>query len=207
MSKRAANANAEEGATSKKLCAPAQKKDILENEANATSLAKTKVAYSRRGEEEDTLVVRDLYNATRFDRFGVKGVDQLERVFYIILDALNEHRTTLLKRMRFGGDALRDLLDGLSDSDRDGMRAALDEYDAISSTTKIELKKLETCPQLSLMQYTEKGNLKNGIYLFVSEAMKLVKHMNATFAFSKSKCLSFVVDKQPIDKYTDDHFF
>ena len=57
-----------------------QKASILNNEPKATSIGKTKVAYSRNG-EEDTLIVRDLYSGTRFDRFGVKGIAQLERVF------------------------------------------------------------------------------------------------------------------------------
>ena len=184
------------------------KKAILESEANARSLAKTKVAYSRRGEEKDTLIVRDLYTGTRFDRFGVKGDDQLEQIFHVILGVLNVHRATLLKRMCFGGDALREMLDGLSDSDHEAMRTALEGYysNTVLSTKKIELKKLDTFPQLELLQYEADGTLANGIYLFVSEAVKLVKHMNTVFAFSKSECLSFF-EKAPIEKYADDNFF
>ena len=88
-----------------------EKASILDNESNAMSLGKTKVAYSRSGEEEDTLIVRDLYSGTRFDRFGVKGTAQLERVFYAIVALVHDNRKTLLKRMRYGGDALRNLLD------------------------------------------------------------------------------------------------
>ena len=205
MSKRAAtDANAVDSASCKKVKTQ-DKSTILESEVNARSLAKMKVVYSRRGEEEDTLIVRDMYTGARFDRFGVKGVDQLEQIFHVILGMLSEHRTTLLKRMRFGADALRHLLDGLSDEDRDGMRAAHDDFN-ITPSMKIELKKLETCPQLELLQYTADKSLANGIYLYVGEAVKLVKHMNTVFAFSKSKCLSF--DKgAPIEKYTDDQFF
>ena len=113
--------------------------------------------------------------------------------------------------MRFGGNALRHLLDGLSDENRDGMRAALDDYNEHASTSSmtIELKKFETCPQLELLQYAADKSLDNGIYLFVSEAVKLVQHMNTVFAFSKSKCLLSVETKPitPIKPNTDDHFF
>ena len=76
MSKRAAMIAVEDA--QRKKVKKQNKNEILGNEANARSLAKTKVVYSRRGEEEDTLIVRDLYTGTRFDRFGVKGDDQLD---------------------------------------------------------------------------------------------------------------------------------
>ena len=182
-----------------------EKVNILDNESNAMSLGKTKVAYSRSGEEEDTLIVRDLHSGTRFDRFGVKGTAQLERVFYAILDLVLDNRKTLLKRMRYGGDALRNLLDGLSNDDFDGMSTA---HDALAPTMKIELKKIDTQPQLALFQYDDDKTLKNGIYLYVSEAVKLVKHMNDVFAFSKSSCLSvFKGTASKVEKYTSDDFF
>ena len=57
------------------------------------------------------------------------------------------------------------------------------------------------------MQYAADKSLDNGIYLFVSEAVKLVQHMNAVFAFSESKCLSSAIEAKPIEKYTSDDFF
>ena len=183
-----------------------EKANILDNESNAMSLGKTKVAYSRSGEEEDTLIVRDLYSGTRFDRFGVKGSAQLERVFYAIVALVHGNRKTLLKRMRYGGDSLRNLLDGLSKDDLDRMSTA---HDALAPTIKIELKKIETQPQLAMFQYNDDEDkaLKNGIYLYVSEVVKLVKHMNDVFAFSKSTCLSMFKDApSKVEKYTSNDF-
>ena len=184
-----------------------EKASILDNESNAMSLGKTKVAYSRSGEEEDTLIVRDLYSGTRFDRFGVKGSAQLERVFYAIVALVHGNRKTLLKRMRYGGDSLRNLLDGLSKDDLDRMSTA---HDALATAIKIELKKIETQPQLAMFQYDDDEDkaLKNGIYLYVSEVVKLVKHMNDVFAFSKSTCFSvFKEAPSKVEKYTSDDFF
>ena len=207
MSKRAADINMDaDGVESKRVCVQTEKKRILENEANARSLSKTKVMYSRRGDEEDTFIVRDLHPGTNFDRFGFKGVEQLERICFVILSVLSEHRTMLLKRMRFGGDTLRDLLDGLSDIDREDMRTIREKFEKSACTTKIALKHLDTCPQLEIKQYKSDGKLSNGMYLFIGDAVTVVKHMNTVFEFSSSKCLKFV-EKEIIEKYTDDNFF
>ena len=103
------------------------KDEILKQEANAISLGKSKVVYSRRGEEDDTLIVRDLGERTAFDHFGVKGLADLERLFYAMLGAMNAQRTVLEERARFGdGKELRKLFDGMSDDDREMMQSALD---------------------------------------------------------------------------------
>ena len=128
-----------------------EKASILDNESNAMSLGKTKVAYSRSGEEEDTLIVRDLYSGTRFDRFGVKGIAQLEWVFYQIIGTLFRHRTLLFSRMRYDGDKLLILLDGLSDEDHDGIRNTK-LWHLLSPPIKIELTLTETNLQLALFQ-------------------------------------------------------
>ena len=186
---------------------------ILKNEANARSLGKTIVAYSRRGEEDDTLIVRDLSKRTTFDHFGVKGLTDLERLFYTILGVLNAQRAALVKRARFGeGDDLRKLLDGISDDDREKMQYALDatrndDDEGVNrrSDTRVQLTKIDTCPQLELVRFTD-DQLKFGVYLFMHGTIKLVRHMNTTFALSKSESLLFTA-KQPLDKYTSDNFF
>ena len=69
---------------------------------------------------------------------------------------------------------------------------------------------METDPQLALLQYVddEGKTLKNGVYLYLSEAVKLIKHMNYVFAFSKSTCLSIFKDApSKVEKYTGDDFF
>ena len=207
MPKRAADSSEPtEEVESKKVCVQEQKKHILDNNPNARSLSKTQVVYSRHGDKDDTLIIRDLHPGVKFDRFGVKGVDQIERVCFVILSVLSEHRTTILKRMRFGGDALRNLLDGLSETDREDMRSIREEFDKSTSTMKIGLKKLDTCPQLEMLQYNEDGKLANGVYVFIGGTVTLVKHMNTLSEFSNSECLKFA-EKATIEKYTDDNFF
>ena len=107
--------------------------------------------------------------------------------------------------MRYGGDALRYLLEELSNDGFDGMSTA---HDALAPTMKIDVKKIDTQPQLALFQYDDDKTLKNGFYLYLSEAVKLVKHMNDVFAFGKSSCLSvFKNTPSKVEKYTNDDFF
>ena len=177
--------------------------EILKNEANAKRLSKTKVVYSRRGEEEDTLIFRDLYPHTVFDHFGIKGIDELKWAFFFILGTMSEHQTTLFDG-RDDRDDLHNLLEGLDNEDQDEMRGALDN--PIASSMKISAENLDTYPQLRLMRHSVDGKVKNGVYLFMSDVVKLVKHMNNVFKFSKSACLSSTKTVS-IEKYTDDYFF
>ena len=159
------------------------------------------MAYSRRGEKNDTLVLRDLYEHTRFDRFGVKGVQEIERIYYVMLNELKEKREYLVKGMRFGGDTrLCEMLDGLSEEDLEGLRAALEKTD---DKTRVEIKDFNGYYKLELLRFSE-GKLMNGIYFFTEEAMKLVKHINTVFKFSDSECLQL---KDDLEKYKDDFFF
>ena len=191
--------------TDKKVAKTEEMDEILKNEANAKHLSKTKVVYSRRGEEEDTLIFRDLYPHTVFDHFGIKGIDELKWAFFLILGTMSEHKTTLLDG-RDDCDDLHNLLEGLDNEDQDEMRAALENDNPIASTMKISAENLDTYPQLRLMRHSVDGKTKNGVYLFMSDAVKLVKHMNNVFKFSKSACL-LSTKTASIEKYTDDYFF
>jgi hypothetical protein len=64
------------------------KAEILNNMPNARSLGGTKIVYSRRGEEADTLIIRDLNPLTEFDRVGLKGSQNIEALMYTIIRML-----------------------------------------------------------------------------------------------------------------------
>lgn len=91
------------------------------------------------------------------------------------------------------------------------MRSARDEWiDSMEKKngSKIEIKRLEACPQVVLSYRNEEGRVEYGIYLFIEEVVKLVRHINITFMFSKSHCLSARVELvRSIEKYKDDNFF
>ena len=217
MSKRAA-ATSSKGAVSSeqdkngKSC---DKASILENEPHAISLSQWLVAYSRRGEEEDTIVLRELSNRSTFDHFGVKGAAELERLFYTTLGLLYEKRAMLTKRARFGeGEDLRELFEGMNDDDREKMKCALDALNSNSGKRgrrgmTVELRNMDKCPQLALFRFDDNNQLMYGLYMFVRPAIKFVRYLNTRFDFSKSECLSLTEKKEMtvLEKYTDDNFF
>ena len=128
-----------------------------------------------------------------------------------MLDGLSRHRVTLLKRVRYGGDALRTLLDGLGDDDREKMLSFAQPGQATKRRggVNVEWKNFDTFPQLAMLCYDDDGQILHGIYLFLSEVVKLVQHMNTVFAFSSSDALKFDqgVEKRAIAKCPTDDFF
>ena len=175
--------------------------EILKGETNAKCLSKSKVVYNRRGDEDDTLVFRELYPSATFDRFGVKGIEKLKWIFYFLLGIISEQQEKIKK------DEDRSRLDvlfsGLNQEDRDEMKKALREKDQFISTIKIRLTNMETYPQVKLTQCDDQGRVTNGIYLFVNEAVRAIRHMNTIFKFSESPSLETV----PIEKCQSDDFF
>ena len=177
-------------------------KKFLEGEANAKKLSRSKVMCSRRGDEADTFIIRDLYPSAQFDRFGIKGIEKLKWTFYRILSIMNEKQSVLMDgTVGIGG--LSKLLDSLDQEDRDEMMKTIDMYGNGSMT--ISWNSLSSFPQLKMMQYID-GQVANGIYLFVSDALKAIRHMNAIFRFSTNPHL-LPVETEPIKKCKTDDFF
>ena len=179
--------------------------DILKGEANAKCLSKSKVCYNRRGDEDDTLVFRELYPDAKYDRFGVKGIEKLKWMFYFLLGIMSE------KQERIKDDEDRSRLDTLfirlNQEDRDEMKKAMRERDQfIPSTVRIGLTNMDTYPQVKLMQCNDQGLVTNGIYLFVNEAVRAIRHMNTIFKFSESPSL-LPLETVPIEKCKTDDFF
>ena len=179
--------------------------EILKGETNAKCLSKSKVVYNRRGDEDDTLVFRELYPSATFDRFGVKGMEKLKWMFYFLLFIMSE------KQEKIKDDEDRSrlaiLFSGLNQEDRDEMKKAMRERDQfIPSTVRIGLTNMDTYPQVKLMQCNDQGLVTNGIYLFVNEAVRAIRHMNTIFKFSESPSL-LPLETVPIEKCQSDDFF
>ena len=72
----------------------------------------------------------------------------------------------------------------------------------------VQLKNIETCPQLALLRFNDDYQVKYGVYIFVRPAITLVRYMNKRFNYSESPCLNFTMRASaPIEKYKDDNFF
>ena len=76
----------------------------------------------------DTFIIRDLYPKAQFDRFGIKGIEQLKWTFYRILGMMNKKQSVLMEnnKLDVGIDGLSKLLDSLEQEDQDEMMKAID---------------------------------------------------------------------------------
>ena len=201
MPKRVASI-ATECVVEKKPCVKDDKQHFLDCKLNARSLSKTQVVYSR---DDDSIIIRDLYPNTKFHRFGIHGVNQLEQAFFQILNELDVHREDLLKNMRYCGERLRTLLDGISEADREDMRSNSERFKSNYPTTSIKVKNTE-CPKLAMLKFGDEKELQYRVYLFISNAVTLIKHMNELIGFSASECFKNV-EACVGDKLDDDNFF
>ena len=203
------------------------KRKLLNEKVNAFSLSHTKVAYSREGEADDTLVVRDVSKRTTFTSFGVRGVDKITDLFFTILAILRAHRNEILPALTVRHrEAMESVLDGLSDDDMleiDGVRGGGDDEDDDddygNNAVKINLGgvmvmlTLDGLPRrlvlftMNAVDGGDKTGVKTGVYLFPSEAIKLVRHMNDCFHVSKSACLMPKKRMKSIKIYDHDDFF
>ena len=186
----------------KKPCVQDEKQKFLDCKLNARSLSKTQVVYSR---SEDSIIIRDLYPDTKFHRFGIDGVSQIEQVFFWILNELNNHREDLLEKMHYGGERLSSMLDGLSDTDREDMRSNSEQFKKNYPTTSIKVKNVEF-PKLTMLKISEDKELQYGVYLFINDAVTLLKHMNELMGISESECFKSV-ETGNVNKFEDDDFF
>ena len=171
------------------------KATILESKPNSRWLGGTIIAFSEPGEEADSLVIRDLNTLTEFDHVSIKGVQNIESLMQIILRVLHYQSDELCERLKYGAEELNKLLEGLSDDHVRGWRTL--------AGVKIGIKNLETCPQIYIYQFDEsKGVLTNGIYLFVTQTINLIKHINTIHSIDSSECLLFPA-RQPLRRYKD----
>ena len=166
------------------------KRRRLMREQNARGLSKSMVAYARAGEQEPNVIIRSTEDA-RFTAFGVTGFENLRRVFYGMLALLERNRDLFMERSKFGVQGLVTLLDKLSVEDREEMDNFVlsDGDDSLLINSNVSIRVSEgDVPQLALLKYGtgEDGerDIQAGIYLFASELVKLIKHINASHQLS-----------------------
>lgn len=201
------------------------KRKLLNEKVNAFSLSHTKVAYSREGEADDTLVVRDVSKSTTFTSFGVLDVDNIADLFFAILAILRAHRNEILPALTVRHrEAMESVLDGLSDDDMleiDGVRGGGDDEDDDYGNNAVKINlggvmvmlTLDGLPRrlvlftMNAVDGGDKTGVKTGVYLFPGEAIKLVRHMNDCFHVSKSACLMPIKRMKSVKIYDNDDFF
>ena len=158
-------------------------------------LSKTKVAYVR-DDEDDTMLIRELNtDKKRYTAFGLKGYEQLEKMYYAMISLLKSHEQSIIKKDNFKYGELECFLESLTKKDHEKMK----EFDGDQTEIKTGQVKLRLIlgeyPRLGLFFFksSDEGSAPlTGIYLFIlTEVQKLIKFMNTRYGVGEAKFKEF----------------
>ena len=156
-------------------------------------ISKTKVAYSRPGDNDTSLVIRDRDPNVRNNLFGTKGRQELEALYYALLGMLKFHRDDIVQNSKFDQSALDHLLTSLVSEDlqkiEETMARLAGEDNEQIKFEPIELRIILTddYPRMSLFRKlgsddsNETKSKSIGIYLFIEQVIAVLLYMNKNY--------------------------
>ena len=181
-----------------------QKEIELLSKPNARKLSKNKFAYCREGEKEVNLIIRDIKEDIKFPVFGVRGKDIVDFIFYSTLAILDAHKEDFAAQNQFGGEKLYSLLQRIPPDDREQMHKLIDSDGSIFQRSSTSAEYVPNSPPQILLK-TERitGETESRVfrtYLYMWEAMKLVKNLSAKMQIGNSA----LSDTFKLHQYTHD---
>ena len=146
------------------------KEDILNSYRFSKSLGINLVVYAR-NDETDTVIMRD-FAAKKFGVFGVKGEDQIEKMFRAIITLLTENREKTLAGLKYGvGEKLKDFLDNVKENEQFQILEINGKQTiAIDDKFRVNLNFHDGYVKIGLLNLQKEGDLNlvhTGIHLFL----------------------------------------
>ena len=175
---------------------------------NAYELSNMKIVYNLEKDDEKNLIVRSIRDGEKYASFGVSGEQAVNYVYYATLAILDTHKEQFQEKAKFGGDKLLALLRRISNEDREKMNQLLTPDGSLIELPTTHLKiSGNFAPQVAVMTMHINEDLervmKTGVYLHLSESIKLVRYMNSTMNIGNSDLGTNFV----IRKYEDEDLF
>ena len=175
---------------------------------NAYELSNMKIVYNLEKDDEKNLIVRSIRDGEKYASFGVSGEQAVNYVYYATLAILDSHKEQFQEKAKFGGDKLLALLRRISNEDREKMNQLLTPDGSLIELPTTFLKiSGNFAPQVAVMTMHINEDLervmKTGVYLHLSESIKLVRYMNSTMNIGNSDLGTNFV----IRKYEDEDLF
>ena len=181
---------------------------------NATSIGNSKVAYSREGDADDTLVARDLFEKSKYPLFGVKGTPILKSIFFAMLHEMKAFRKQISSSLKYEKKDFINTLDNMTAEDElmmttlcnGGEEESRSEFEFES--VKVRFTQEGLYPRFELINLEVKDErkvVKTAIHLFTSDAFKLLKYLQKLYNFSDNVIL--IDGCTPIQKFDNDDFF
>ena len=191
-----------------------ERKDRMMEKPNATSIGKWKVAYCREG-DCDSLVVRDVFEKSKYPLFGIKGILILKSIFFAMLCEMKAFRKQISGSLKYEKKDFINMLNNITANDELMMTTLCDGKEDESrsefefeSLVKVRFAKEAQYPRFELINLEEKGErkvAKTAIHLFTSDAFKLLKHLQKVHNFSDN--VTLVDECTPMKEFDNDDFF
>lgn len=158
-------------------------------------LSKTKVAYTRPGEENTLLIREQNLDKKKYTAFGAKGCDQLTKMYYAMLSLLKLHQKNIFENSKFQPHGLEHFLESLTEGDAQKISdIGLFAHQAEIRVDQVQLRMIvDGHPRMGFFLFDSTGGSVplTGIYLFVSEVTKLVKFMNEQYNIGETHFTCF----------------
>ena len=168
--------------------------DVQQQQQKQCILSKTRSAYARVGEEMTTLIIRDS-SVGCCKVFGVKGRDNLYKLYYGTLALLKANRGKIMQKLPLCKFAfLAHFLDSLGTEDVQEM----DKLNVRAADEQLRVPYLRlrpvTCddhPRIGLYLYDLADVYVTAIHLFVDQLVKLLKWMNQNQDIGVTKFVTY----------------
>ena len=163
-------------------------------------LSNVKIVYSRAEDGRDSMFIKNCIPKSKFNIFGAVGREDMEFVFYSLL-LLIDVNADKLKGM-CNEKWLMEVIGCIKVDDRSKMNMIMTG----EPHKKIEIRMVKwgKIEMMNLIEAGAKRDCQNGVYLYISEALKLVKHMANTLDIGDSPMTDRFTTVKDID---EDDFF
>ena len=160
--------------TRSKLSPEEQIEKVKEEKLFVKTLGGNKLVYSPPEEGRDCMVVRNFTRDVKYGCFGVRGRVNMEYAYHSILARLDENQERLKKEVSGCSAWMSDVLSCVKEDDRQKMARTSEEQNEL---VEVRLTKGNAIWLMNIQPDDEKRTVSAGVYLFVSDALKLVQHM------------------------------
>ena len=177
-------------------------KEILQEKKYSKSLSQQKIVYARDEDPEATCIIRSFYGGDKFAVFGVKSYDLIRTVFLSQLKLMQVQEQELKSKSRYVEDKhFDDVSNAWNELSSMGYNLTVKTEKNRKSNNKLTFIHIDTSsaldfktavrvgvmvngkdPKITLFNYYN-DEVTSGVYLFLSETVKLLKYMNTRFNF------------------------
>ena len=187
---------------------------------HAKSLSGSKLVYARDEDPSNTIVVRNLY--PNLDEqmcvFGMKGKNHIKNVLLAILVVLRNDLKKLKRKVKYVyKDDFEDLQAAFNEMGESMAELRVEEcqdnvdynvirFQAGEGYIRLMLSIKAEHPHLIICNENKEKKFINGMNLFISETIKLLRYLNSRFSFTEEEILK-LSNTMDVKAFVTDKFF